>query len=147
MQVITDKELYRRIWDKINKDYSFHPSVNSRKKWLKPDDVFQKYKIEKIWDERQEAIVNTILCDVIGEEMYALDWQHDCFLFDPNERIPMGYAHYDSMRDYTLASSLLHHLRTSQMFHAGKLALCLIFSSSHLLYVTTKSSDHFMFSQ
>lgn len=102
MQVITDKELYRRIWDKINKDYSFYPSVNSHKKWLKPDDVFQKYKIEKIWDERQEAIVNTILCDVIGEEMYALDWQHDCFLFDPNERIPMGYAHYDSTRDCTV---------------------------------------------
>ena len=102
MQVITDKELYRRIWDKINEDYSFYPSVNSRKKWLKPDDVFQKYKIEKIWDERQEAIVNTILCNVIGEEMYALDWQHDCFLFDPNERIPMGYAYYDSVRDCTV---------------------------------------------
>lgn len=102
MQVIKDKELYGRIWDKINEDFSFYPSVNSRKKWLKPDGVFQKYKIEKIWDEWQEAIINTILCDVIGEEMYALDWQHDCFLFDPNEKIPAGYLYHDSERNCNL---------------------------------------------
>ena len=98
MKVITDKDLYQRIWDKVYSDYAFYPSVDSRRKWLKPDGVFQKFKLKMVWDERQEAIVNTILCEVIGEEMYALDWQHDCFLFDPNERIPTGYEYFDSER-------------------------------------------------
>ena len=31
--------------------------------------------------------------------MYALDWQHDCFLFDPNERIPTGYEYHDDARN------------------------------------------------
>ena len=54
--------------------------------------------------------------------------------------------HYDTVRDFTLASSLLHHLRTSQMFHVGKLALRLVSSSTDLC-VTTKNSDHFIFPQ
>lgn len=99
MQVIVDKDSYQKIWDKIYSDYSFYPSVDSHREWLKPDEVFQKFKLKMVWDEQQEAIINKILCDVIGEEMYALDWQHDCFLFDPNERIPTGFQYYDSERE------------------------------------------------
>lgn len=99
MRVIADKDLYQKIWDKIFSEYSFYPSADSHRKWLKPGGVFQKFLLTTLWDERQEAIVNTILCEVIGEEMYALDWQHDCFLFDPNERIPTGYAYFDNERN------------------------------------------------
>ena len=99
MQVITDMDLYQSIWDKIYSDYSFCPSMDSHGKWLEPDGVFQKVELKTVWDERQEAIVNSILCEVIGGEMYALDWHHDCFLFDPNERIPTGYMYYDSLRN------------------------------------------------
>jgi hypothetical protein len=98
MQVITDKELYRKIWDKVFIDYSFSPSIDGPRMWLRPKGTFQTYKLGQIWEEEQEAIVNTIFCKVIGEEMYALDWQHDCFLFDPNERIPPGFQYYDSQR-------------------------------------------------
>ena len=98
MQVIKNKDLYRTIWDKIYSDYSFHPSTGSHGKWLKPEGVFRKYKLGKIWNEEQEAVINSILCEVIGKEMYALDWQHDCFLFDPNERILTGFEYYDDAR-------------------------------------------------
>ena len=98
MQIIDD-DLYQRIWDKIFTEYSFYPSVSSRKRWLIPNGVFQAFRFEHIWKEQQEAIVNAILCDVIGEEMYALDWQHDCFLFDPHEKIPIGYESYDIERN------------------------------------------------
>lgn len=40
MRVITDKELYRTIWDKIYSDYSFHPSIDRHGKWLKPEGLF-----------------------------------------------------------------------------------------------------------
>ena len=98
MQIIDD-DLYQRIWDKIFTEYSFYPSVSSRKRWLIPNGVFQAFRFDHIWKEQQEAIVNAILCDVIGEEMYALDWQHDCFLFDPHEKIPIGYEYYDIERN------------------------------------------------
>ena len=99
MKVITDKDLYQRIWNKIYSDYSFHPSTDSHGKWLKPEGIFRTYKLGKIWNEEQEAVINFILCEVIGKEMYALDWHHDCFLFDPNERIPTGYEYYDDARN------------------------------------------------
>ena len=98
MHVITNEGLYRTIWDKIYSDYSFHPSIDSHGKWLKPEVAFRTYKLGKIWNEEQEAVINSILCEVIGKEMYALDWHHDCFLFDPSERIPTGYEYYDSER-------------------------------------------------
>ena len=98
MKVITDKDLYQRIWNKIYSDYSFHPSTDSHGKWLKPEGIFRTYKLGKIWNEEQEAVINFILCEVIGKEMYALEWQSDCFLFDPSERIPTGYEYYDSER-------------------------------------------------
>ena len=99
MQIITDKELYRTIWDKIYSDYAFYPSVDSHGKWLKPEGVFRKFKLVNNWNEAQEAVINSILCEVIGNEMYALVWQGDCFHFNPNEKIPIGYEYYDDVRD------------------------------------------------
>lgn len=31
--------------------------------------------------------------------LYALDWQHDCFIFNPHERIPLYYHYYDAERN------------------------------------------------
>ena len=99
MRVITDEKLYKQIWDRIFEVYSFYPSVNSHKQWLKPEGEYKKFKLKNVWDENQEAIINKILCDVIDEELYALDWQHDCFMFNPNEEIQRVYEFYDSERN------------------------------------------------
>ncbi|MCR4758935.1 MAG: DUF2716 domain-containing protein [Oscillospiraceae bacterium] len=99
MQVITDQKLYDRIWDKIFQEYSFS---TQNEKWLCPDTEYAVYRFGSLWDERQEAIVNQILCRIAGAEMYALDWQHDCFLFNPNENIPFAYQYYDTARDCTV---------------------------------------------
>ena len=96
MQVITDKKLYRSIWDKIYQDYFFS---TQNEKWLCPDTTYDVYHLGEPWNEKQEAIVNQILCRIISTEMYALDWQHDCFIFKPTENIPFGYQYYDLERD------------------------------------------------
>ena len=36
--------------------------------------------------------------ELTDDEMYALDWQHDCFTFLPKEHIPFEYEEYDSDR-------------------------------------------------
>lgn len=96
MQIITDESLSRRIWDRIYQAYCFSPQ---HEKWLCPDTEYDVYRLGAIWDERQEAAVNAILCRCVRGGIYALDWQHDCFLFDPHEHIPLGYQYYDAARD------------------------------------------------
>ena len=95
MQVITDEKLYKSIWDKIYQEYLFS---TQNEKWLCPETEFDVYRCGTLWDETQEAIVNQVFCRISGEEMYALDWQHDCFIFDPKENIPYGYQYYDLIR-------------------------------------------------
>lgn len=99
MQIIKDKKEYQKIWDVICSDYAFFPSTDSGKTWLNPNGVFQRYRLLKKWDEHREASINRILCEVVAGEMFALDWQHDCFSFDPSEKIPTGYTYYDRERD------------------------------------------------
>ncbi|MCR5610872.1 MAG: DUF2716 domain-containing protein [Clostridiales bacterium] len=100
MQVILDDKLYKSIWDKIYNVYSFYPSTdNLSERWLRPIRQFRTYQMTMIWNEKQEKIINSILCRVVGEEMFALDWQHDCFTYDPNERIPVGYMYQNNERN------------------------------------------------
>ena len=96
MQVISDEKLYKSIWDKIYQEYLFS---TQNEKWLYPDIEYDVYRLETVWEKKQEAIVNKIFCQIVGEEMYALDWQHDCFIFNPKENIPFGYQYYDLERD------------------------------------------------
>lgn len=96
MQVITDEKLYNSIWNRIYQDYSFSAQNEN---WLCPGSEYDLYRFGTVWDEKQEAIVNRILCRIVSAEMYALDWQHDCFIFDPKEKIPFEYQYYDLARD------------------------------------------------
>lgn len=99
MQIIKDKDEYQKIWDILFSDWAFAPSVDSGKTWLRPKGLFRTYHLLEKWDETQEALVNRILREVVAEELYALDWQHDCFTFDPNENIPAGYSYFDKERN------------------------------------------------
>lgn len=99
MQVITDEKLYNNLWDRIYQEYSFSPQND---KWLCPDTTYDVYRLGSIWDEKQEKIINQIFCRLVSDVMYALDWHHDCFIFDPNENIPFGYQYYDDSRDCTV---------------------------------------------
>ena len=98
MQVV-DIEETRKIWDFIYSEYNFYPSVKGKKQWLKPHGEFRIYALPKKRAEQKKALINRILCEVVAEEMFALDWQHDCFSFDPNEKIPTGNMYYDSERN------------------------------------------------
>lgn len=34
-----------------------------------------------------------------NKNIYALDWQHDCFIFNPYDNIPMNTEWYDNERE------------------------------------------------
>lgn len=96
-----DRVLYDALWNKIYQEYSFFPSFTDRKKeWLSIPLEHKRYRLKRIWNESQEKLVNQIFCDVIGEEMYALDWHHLAFAFDPEEHISYGYRYCDDALDW-----------------------------------------------
>lgn len=99
MRVIQDRNEYDGIWNKIYSEFNWRPR---HKDWLTLPIINKKYHLDnlnKTWTEEQEQLINSVFKKVWPAEMYALDWQHDCFVFDPNEDIPLDYWYYDSQRD------------------------------------------------
>ena len=100
MEVILDEDEYNRIWTKIDKVYQFKPSVDPNAgEWIRLDPPYRAYRLTRFWDEKQEGIVRQIMRRVIHEEMYALVWNSDCFIFHPDEKITPGLQYRDFERD------------------------------------------------
>lgn len=100
MKIILDKDEYNAVWDKICRDFLFSPSYKSNNDlWLSIPMKSRKYRLNSYFSEEQEKIINSILCRVNAGDMYALDWQHDCFIFNPCEEISLGYWFHDAERN------------------------------------------------
>ena len=75
MEVIVDKNECDRLRDYIEDTYHFERSIDPvSSDWLHPDRPFKKYRLKEFWSEKQEAIVNGIMCGVIHDDMIAMDW-------------------------------------------------------------------------
>lgn len=98
MKVIVEKDL-SNIWDKFYEKFKFNPSVGVDEIPFQFDINYKVYKLKSVWTERQEKIVNNILKKVSNSNIYALDWQHDCFEFNPQEEIPLYYRYHDNDRN------------------------------------------------
>lgn len=102
MKIILDRDKYNDIWDKIDRDFGFHKSYKEIEKtgvWLSFPTKSKIYRLNCIFSEEQEKIINSIFCKVNPKDMYALNWQHDCFIYNPCEEIPPDYWFYDEERD------------------------------------------------
>lgn len=98
MKVISDEKLYNEIWGKIRNDFIFFPaSFIDQTKSSKMK--YKVYKLKNYWAEQEEKIVNSIFIEMSADDIYALDWQHDCFEFNPKEEVPLFYHYYDKDRD------------------------------------------------
>jgi hypothetical protein len=85
---------YKFIWDWIHSELSFRPSTYAAD-WpsIHTEQPFCKFGIGFLWkgeyDEGQHARFIKSAIDAFtditpyGETIYALDWQHDCFYYDP----------------------------------------------------------------
>lgn len=94
MKVILDSTLYNKIWMDIGKEFNY-PNVSTE---FVSSKEFITYKIP-FWYDEQELIVNEIFKKISTNEIYALDWQHDCFIYNPNENIPVDTSWYDEKRN------------------------------------------------
>ena len=92
---LNEKE-YAYIWDWVYKELSFRPSVYARD-WpsIRTKMPFHKFSIDFLWrepynQERQAGFIRKAIDTFISitqkdEVIYALDWQHEGFHYDPRE--------------------------------------------------------------
>lgn len=96
MNVILDEKLYNSIWDRVYNEFGFR--TKNEEVPFRFTIVYKIYKLKSVWNEEQELIVNEIFKRLSMDDIYALDWQHDCFEFNPKEEIPLDYNYYDEER-------------------------------------------------
>lgn len=100
MRLLTDEE-YQKIWDYIKSEFYFIVgagpvgAITPRR----DNPPFKMFCLNKCWVDSQEKMVRELLRQVGMTEMYALDWQHDCFLFSTDEDIPYWLNWYDLERE------------------------------------------------
>lgn len=92
--LLDDTELYDIVWNKVYAQLHFKPNIYPRKHDFNKnipfeiEDEFSVYGIEKMNDaqiDMMDDIVRNIFIDITAEDecIYALDWQHSAFLYNP----------------------------------------------------------------
>ena len=91
--MILNDEQYKAVWDRVDKELQFFSNCADRNSsTLFPPFVIDKnyviYGIENTNDEKtagMELLISQafIKCTQPGERIFALDWQHSAFLYDP----------------------------------------------------------------
>ena len=95
--LIDDSEEYDLVWNKVYERLKFRPSGSYRGDSMTSDLPFEiegnfaVYKIEKMSDSQIDSMQDMIREAFVSvtekdKRMYALDWQHSAFLFDPRNR-------------------------------------------------------------
>lgn len=98
MKLIEDK-LEEEIWNKIYKKFKFNPSIKLDIIPFKFDIEVTCYTLNSLWTEEQENLVNELFKKISNEEIFALEWQSDCFEFNPNEYENITKQLYDETRN------------------------------------------------
>ena len=96
--VIMPEELYSRVFDELAVRFDY-PSASGS---FKCEVTFRSYRFlndDRTWNDSQEKLVNDIFKRMGDKDIYALDWNHDCFIFSPYENIPVGTCWHDDERD------------------------------------------------
>lgn len=84
---------YERVWDRVYAELSFRPSVH-RENWpgIKEPIPSITYDISRadphshsLYEFNHRLAAAFRQCINTNERLYALDWQHPCYWFDPNK--------------------------------------------------------------
>jgi len=96
--MLLNNDQYKSVWDRVYNELQFYPSMRASDIpfVIKQRHTVYKIKIKYIYDrikniemfdniENMEKLISNafINCTRQGERIYALDWQHSAFLYDP----------------------------------------------------------------
>lgn len=96
---IIDEKVEKEIWDYIFKKYKFNPSAKIEELPFIFDVKVICYKLKSLWNEEQELIINDFFNKISCNEIYALDYYHDCFEYNPHYYNEIKKQCYDQSRD------------------------------------------------
>lgn len=99
MRVILSDEEYNGIWNRFETNFKFKPSVKNEDEPFVMPEKYTRYSLGKVWGELEELLVNELFKQAGNQQIYALDYQHDCFEFSPWENILPDTQWYDEERD------------------------------------------------
>ncbi|MGO4548038.1 DUF2716 domain-containing protein [Paenibacillus sp. 2TAB23] len=89
--LLTDEE-EKELWSKFNKVFHPRPSKSIFPSYIPTPfiqyDISNCYTEEFIQDFEDKAASAFQNCTTPGEHIYALDWQHDCYLVDARKEFP-----------------------------------------------------------
>ena len=102
-EILPDEE-EKAVWDIINSEFHFNPSGKADKTFTFPFEVncydidYQKCDNNPEFDE----IVKNIFRECMGNDewMYALDWQHTCFHYNPRVKDENEYPVFHEDKRY-----------------------------------------------
>ncbi len=94
--MLLNDEQYNTVWDRVENELQFFPNCSDRNSATPfPPFVINKnhviYGIENTNDDEMQGMENLITeafikCTKQGERIFALDWQHSAFLYDPRNK-------------------------------------------------------------
>lgn len=89
--LLEDKE-YNAVWEKVYRDLKFTPSIKNNN----PFSINVHHEIFNIcelsqWNENIDEIIKSIFIHCMGNDdyIYALDWQHSGFRYNPKLKLPL----------------------------------------------------------
>ena len=97
--VILQDDEYDRVWDNLETEFRFNPrsAVNGLPTFSFPIPV-DAYSLGEysVWCENESinnGIIKTVFIECMEDDdyMYALDWQHTCFRYNPRIRDTIEY--------------------------------------------------------
>ena len=114
--LINNDEQYCAIWDRVYNELGFKPSCDYRGHSLrvplpfKLEEPYVVYGFDDMTDDQIDLVTETMKKSLIeithvGECMYALDWHHEAFLYDPRNPDEQRSVQYkdNSTRGYSIA--------------------------------------------
>ncbi len=101
--LLDDKE-YRAVWDRVYSYLKFAPSVDKNVPFDIPVN-FEVYNIYEIsqWNESANDIIKSIFacCMDHDDYIYALDWQHSGFRYNPKSEMPLEKSKFITDKRYS----------------------------------------------
>lgn len=97
MQVLSDNN---KLWEMLYDQYGFRPRYTDKTYcWIEPPKPYKVFTLPfHCWNEQQERLVNSFFIRLDLNELFALDWEHDCFTYDPAEELPLHFEYQDEQR-------------------------------------------------
>ncbi|MBQ2356771.1 MAG: DUF2716 domain-containing protein [Treponema sp.] len=99
MRIIENKES-QVLWDTIENEYCFRPCcTKDRYNWIVLPMPHKKYSLKEVWSETTEKLINSFFEELAENNLFALNWQHDGFVFSPIEYNTINFEYYDKTRE------------------------------------------------